>query len=476
MILKEVIARFGVDFDTRKLEEGDRKVNTLTSSLKTFGAVLIGGAVVNGIRNFTRELVEATDLIDKTSLSLGISAKELQAFQFSAELSGVQMRLLNRAMSIIQQRALDASRNVKEATKNFNDLGVEVRDGATGEIKKLPDLMLSLADGFKKIESPTKRVGVAMKLFGESGRVLVPFLSQGSEAIKDLNAQFEELGGGFDDDAIKAGAQAADEMAKFNVVMASIKSRIIKAILPAFQAFRHMLATTYGSLNRLTGEVDVAQVVTVAFGTALIPIVKVLLPTFIKMLSFLLTPAAKIIGVFVLIVLIIEDLIVAFQGGKNVISEFFQEFFGWDILPLLDAIAKAWATFTGSLAGSGRFIRSIFESLIGFMFETASVVSKVAGTIAGLFGDNEVSRAIKQFSKVSGQKAGEFEQSSQEAFNEGITRSSKRIAENLKGVEQTINNRNVTANVTVNGAGDPEAVATKVVDKMNRETATELGI
>jgi len=56
---------------------------------------------------------------------------------------------------------------------------------------------------------------------------------------------------------------------------------------------------------------------------------------FAAALGFLISPAVLITAGILAIALVLDDLIVAFQGGNSLIANFFKEFFGWDIQPIL---------------------------------------------------------------------------------------------------------------------------------------------
>jgi len=88
---------------------------------------------------------------------------------------------------------------------------------------------------------------------------------------------------------------------------------------------------------------------------------------FVKALRFLISPPVLIAAGILAIALVLDDLIVAFQGGNSVIANFFEEFFGWDIQPLLigivDGFKAAFATVTNLVTGVFSGIVKIFSGI-----------------------------------------------------------------------------------------------------------------
>jgi len=88
---------------------------------------------------------------------------------------------------------------------------------------------------------------------------------------------------------------------------------------------------------------------------------------FATALGFLISPAVLITAGILAIALVLDDLIVAFRGGESVIANFFEEFFGWDIQPLLigivDGFKAAFATVTNLVSGLFDGIVKIFSGI-----------------------------------------------------------------------------------------------------------------
>ena len=70
---------------------------------------------------------------------------------------------------------------------------------------------------------------------------------------------------------------------------------------------------------------------------------------FAAIMALLLSPVTLIIAGLGLALLIIDDLMVAMSGGESIIADFFQSFFGIDIVPYLKAIAQTVKDIIGQV-------------------------------------------------------------------------------------------------------------------------------
>jgi hypothetical protein len=72
--------------------------------------------------------------------------------------------------------------------------------------------------------------------------------------------------------------------------------------------------------------------------------------------ALLMSPIAKIVAGIVLVIAIIDDLMVAFEGGESVIRDFFLNLLGWDITPFLQGMVASFQEVFGTI----RAVLSLF--------------------------------------------------------------------------------------------------------------------
>ena len=91
-------------------------------------------------------------------------------------------------------------------------MGIDIRD-SNGNIKPTGDLLLEVAEEFKRVEDPALRAAAASALFGRSGVNLVNTLAQGADAIRAQGDEVERLGVITDEQA-RASERYIDSMAR----------------------------------------------------------------------------------------------------------------------------------------------------------------------------------------------------------------------------------------------------------------------
>jgi hypothetical protein len=161
-MLREVLARFGIEFDGAALQAGIGGLQNLAIAAAA-AAVALGVGLLVALRNLTVEMAEFGDEAAKTARQLGISGDELLRWRFAAERSGVGAQSLTNGLRRLQRNIVDAGEGVDTAVRAFSDLDVEFRD-AEGGFREIEDILPEIADGFAALESAsstTRRAGRA---------------------------------------------------------------------------------------------------------------------------------------------------------------------------------------------------------------------------------------------------------------------------------------------------------------------------
>lgn len=199
----------------KRVEKGIRSVSRrlagIGSGLRTVGtaAVAAGTALVATFVSAARSFASAGDEIDKMSRRTGFSAESLSRLGFAAEQSGQSVGQLESVLIGQSRQIRNLERGLSTAVDGFSDLGLEYSD--------LRDLdpesqFLLIADRLSQVEDPTRRAGIAMQVFGRSGRNLIPLLSEGSAGIRALTDEADRLGITMTETEAIAGADLTDAM------------------------------------------------------------------------------------------------------------------------------------------------------------------------------------------------------------------------------------------------------------------------
>lgn len=436
-MLREILARFGVQFDERSTKKATTAVERLKQGMKGLIAAFGAGIFINAIRKFTSEMVTLGDETAKTARQMGISGRQLQAYRFAAERSGVEAGELTNGIRRLQRNIVDASEGVDTAVRAFGDLGVSVYD-ADGNVREVLDILPEIADGFVNLGTATQRSARAQQLFGRSGAVLLPFFEGGSAGIRELTARFEELGAGMGEEFLLNAEAAQDAMSDWNLAMLGLKSAIASSILPLITSGINTIAGWVASVRKATEGTMIWRDMLLIIGAILVGLALKIIVAFFPVIAVV----AAIGAAFFAVVAIVNDLFAFMRGQPSVIGkivEAVKDFAGRIGRVFSEGIAQWVELFRGMGAQIADFFVGIWD---GITSGIAAVVQKVREGIqkvkdvvqgvAGFFG----------FDLGGGEARGQGAQASQVTAPQATVR---------PAVSQSIDARTEVGGITING-------------------------
>lgn len=359
--LQEVFARFGIDFDREgNLPRGRENVDGAIESLRTMAQTVAGGFAFQWARDFVRGTVEMGDALDDTSAAIGISTREIQEWQHVARLSGVEAGEFTSSFVRLQNRMAQGGAGAEV----FRRLGVDIRD-SNGQLRNASDVLTDLADPIAAIGSDAERTGVLVDLLGRSGARLGPLFERGSAGISEVRAELATLGGGMSEEAVAASADLADAWVRLDVVSLSFRSKLATLLLPILEWMSRGIAT-------LTNNSRILEGVLVALGIASAQLAVSTAATW----GPLALSAARVLLPLIAIALVVEDLIVLFEGGESVIGDVLDALGGDGTqLEFVAAMNEGW----GRLVENLRFARDFWVDMFGG--ETATGEATAGGEV-----------------------------------------------------------------------------------------------
>lgn len=325
--LREIIARFGVYFDTKELEKGHKHVESTIGKLKELGETVLAAFAIEKVAEFGKELLESAEHLKATSIALGTTTDELQGLDHAADQSSVGVDALHSALARLQRGAADAStKGTSPAAAGFKKLGIALKDDH-GNLKTSGALFTDVADKIADIKNPTERAGVANSLFGRSYAQLLPLLLKGKDGIAELTGEVKELGFGMDDAFIENSEEVLHNTDRLKKGLRGLAIQAIGPLLPdlakltekgveltreLIPLIKHTEAFKAG-LALLTGKGVAALLGKLAGGGGLIGVLKTLG-------AFALETLAPF--------LLLEDAFVFLSGGKSVTGDLLDKAFG----------------------------------------------------------------------------------------------------------------------------------------------------
>lgn len=229
--------------DKLKFENATKGIKDLSDDLgkaakKT--AILSASAIgaIAGIYKLGTSTASAGAELQDYSDRLGVSAEELQRWQYIAMQSGVETEQLTKSMS----KARDA---IATAMTGGTNTATTALKTLLGDLSKLPT---DTAEGFQTIinalanvEDSTLQAYYANEIFGEKlATDLIPLINQGAGTIEKFNSEFEQIGY-LSNEQVQSLADFDDQMNIVNSKLTLAKNELGLALLPLVEQFTEIL-------------------------------------------------------------------------------------------------------------------------------------------------------------------------------------------------------------------------------------------
>jgi hypothetical protein len=323
--LREILATFGFQVDDKNLQNASKRVDSVAQTIGSAFAVVAATQVFGFFKSFVGELQSTADQLIDTSAALGVNATELQRWQLAAKLSGAEATDLATGLRNISKVANDA-----KGSAEIKRLGIDLKD-ANGNAKTATQLMGDVGLEIGKLKSPTERTAKALEFFGKSGAKLMPMFAEGEEGIAKMLGRLDELGGGLGEDALAILEKSGDATDEMNVAILSLKSRLAVELFPA-------LTRGIGTFTKFLGNVTNGAKGTRIFQAAIVVLGSVAAAAGLSAIA----PWLPFIAAITAATLIVDDLIVLFEGGDSAIGRLIDNLFGAGTATEWVKDAKQW--------------------------------------------------------------------------------------------------------------------------------------
>lgn len=330
MGLRDLIARFTVSADAKPLKTVDALMDGLKQksdilgqgfdNLKgKIGAFSALGAATAFVVNFTRRAEE----LNQASIRMGVSARQYQALSYATQQYGVDAGQLQGILTGLNTRVIQAQHNNYGLAGSFRYIRSPVKD-ATGAARPLWDILSDVSDATKRARTETRAFALVERFLGSEATRLLPLLRQGRDGLYNVQLQYQLLGGGLSQRAINAGVALGREWQRTGIIADAFSSTLAMFLLPKLQAVLVRVNQVMIYLNKTSVVVNTLRAAFFTLGAiAAGKLIMLAVASAPLVAQWVLAGAA--IGILVLLV---DDLITLFSGGKSVIGGFIDEIFG----------------------------------------------------------------------------------------------------------------------------------------------------
>lgn len=339
-MVNELVTKFSFIGDLKPQQTFNENLN---KSIGLLGA-MVGAisALGVGMFAFTSSTLEPIDKLNDFSKEIGVNIEAIQELGFAAQLNGSSMEAMQSSLAGISKSIGDASRDIGRGKQAYEDLGISVKN-TDGTLKTADAMLTELRTRMQELkysEAQMKSIGFNLGIDPS----LLQFLKMTGNEIDDFRLKARDLGVVTGENAEKA-ANFMDALDTLKYAMSAIRSFVAIGLAPAFtDIIEKMVNWLSANRDLIINGLQYMSSVIVSLGEMVVrlsPIIVGITALFVAwkiqaiglraVLATIFSPITLIIGAIIAVALVIDDLIVAFQGGKSVIADFMKEWFGIDL-------------------------------------------------------------------------------------------------------------------------------------------------
>ncbi|MCJ7510781.1 MAG: hypothetical protein MUP14_07845 [Dehalococcoidia bacterium] len=224
-------------------DEASKQLGGISKSVGTLAKAAIGLAAafasiksIEGTIKATQELgMSVNKLSRETGLTVEASSQLLFAFKhvgLDAADSSKSIGIFAKKLKGVSDEETGVITGGKSTAAVLADIGIQALD-ASGGIRPLSELLPAVADQFKTMPNGLEKTGLAMQLFGRSGKDMIPLLNQGSQGLKELAAEADKLGVTLTAANVGAIKQFTYAQRDMQEAITGVKMQIGMALMPA---------------------------------------------------------------------------------------------------------------------------------------------------------------------------------------------------------------------------------------------------
>ena len=344
-VINDLVTKFSFAGPLAPLAKYNTLLGTSIGKLAIWTAAIAGATAV--FDKWAHGVLLGIDSLDALSYQTRMSVGDIQRWNYMAKQNQSSASAMQSTLSNLANTIGSAA---QKGSEDFARLGISVRD-THGHIKTADRILEEVGSRFKSLGLSIEEQRNFAGALGIDASLL-RLLNRSSSELAELRAQAEAFGVLTDKQATQA-AMYTRSVKALSFGLDSLRNLIAVGVGPQLErmvdGFAELLRNNrdwivnglqfaFGWLGRIWAMLKrVAPTIGVLTGAV------VLLKIALLGVSTVLKGIGKI-GVVLLItaiVLAIDDLIVAFKGGKSVIADFFQQEFGIDIVKeLREAFAQ----------------------------------------------------------------------------------------------------------------------------------------
>ncbi|WP_370613099.1 phage tail tape measure protein [Citrobacter portucalensis] len=388
-IVNELITKFGFIGNLAPQETFNENLKASIGLLAGLGAAIAGSAA--GVAGWVTSVSQSIDPLVQFSRETGVAIETVQSLGYAASVNGSSVDALQASLGEMTKRVGEfVSTGEGEAKDVAERLGLQFKD-MNGQVKNSDVIFRELADKLHGM-SQAEKFSVLDKMGID--RSMVQLLSMTGEEISSLQNKAEALGVVTQDQADQFAAYN-DSLTTLGKGFDGIKFQVAVGFVPVLKdlvdGFTDFLIANKDLIKN--GLAHLGEIIFSVMGMIrrFLPIIGLITTGFVAwkiaaiglrtVLATIFSPVVLITAAIVAVVLVIDDLLTAMEGGQSVIADFFKDNWGIDIVPALKEAKASLMAFINYAIGVFKPLADAIASMFGFVWHL------ITGAFTGDFQD-----------------------------------------------------------------------------------------
>lgn len=441
----------------------DRLNTGLITSIKSISVVTVaftaGGMALN---SWVGKTLDATYKTIELSDSIRTSVESLQEWQYIAQQTGSSNQAIENSFSNLSNKIADyVNFNKGEGKTIFEGLGISVKD-SNGVLKSTDVVLQELGNKLKKFDK-LKQKGIleqlgidetmitALNLTGDKIDLLKNkardwgvVTSEQAEQVMEYKKSLTDLGFGVESLktqlAISFSPVLKEVIDSFKGWYSENKELISNGLNKTFE----ILSSFGGALKNTWKFIDKVVTGTTGWTAAL----GILTAAFIySRRAFLMSPFGIAAAIIAALILVVDDIVVAFRGGNSVLKDFFASF----NIDIVKALTSAFDILKGIFYENLGVLLQLSESIVAFF-----ALLEKGGKFIGIDFNLGLDDKVKQIKELKEHYQDLSKQNFSEAYERGISLNKPNTS-----INQNANLPKNTANSTTNTQNNNVSIEVK---------------
>lgn len=401
-MVNELATRFSFTGSTRPLENFNEQ---LTKSVKVTAAFIAASAAsITLINKSTSEMSNLAESVGLTTAQYQAYGEISQQVGMSSEIVADMLEEMNNKFGESSALMARGEKPLSAVSDSLNILGLQYKDIADLDPAAQFE---AVSKAIENMPDAQKAASAADILFGGDANKFFSNMKNTGQSLDSLISRYEEINM-LTEDGIKGSKEYTTAFRYLQVSLTSSSREIagviggqlapmIESMTKSFslwskenQSWIKDTAKKTGNaivgITEFLGRMKYVIGALVVAGVAGFVALKVATIGWAASLAAVFNPVTLVVAGIAAALLIIDDLYVAFKGGKSIIRDFIKEWTGFDITPALQNAVKSlqdlvsyvgniaeelWEIIGGMFSGLGDIWRGDFEKGFSKMFESA---------------------------------------------------------------------------------------------------------